>query len=104
MNDIGRAIAYASGLYLQRANTAHSGYIHRDPMALLRLSQGRANPYPVYDRIRESGTLVPTRLGNWVSPSHRVCDSVLRNRRFGVRLAATGTPAEPDEFDLSFLE
>jgi cytochrome P450 len=104
MNDTGRAIAYASRLYLQRANTAYAGYIHRDPMALLRLSPGRTDPYPIYDRIREGGTLVPTRLGNWVSPSHRVCDSVLRNRRFGVRLADTATSAEPDEFDLSFLE
>jgi len=104
MNDTGRAIAYASSLYLQRANTAYAGYIQRDPMALLRLGPGRANPYPIYDRIRERGTLVPTRLGNWMSPSHRVCDSVLRNRRFGVRSAGTGTPAEPDEFDLSFLE
>src|SRR5215469_16473528 len=104
MNGTGRAIAYAARLYLQRANTAYAGYIHRDPMALLRLSPGRTDPYPIYDRIRENGTLVPTRLGNWVSPSHRVCDSVLRNRRFGVRLAGTGTPAEPDEFDLSFLE
>jgi len=99
MNDTGRAIAYASSLYLQRANTAYAGYIQRDPMALLRLGPGRANPYPIYDRIRERGTLVPTRLGNWMSPSHRVCDSVLRNRRFGVRSAGTGTPAEPDEFE-----
>jgi hypothetical protein len=57
MNDTGRAIAYASRLYLQRANTAYAGYIHRDPMALLRLSPGRADPYPIYDRIREGGTL-----------------------------------------------
>src|SRR5215469_2743275 len=104
MNGTGRAIAYASRMYGQRANTAYAGYIHRDPMALLRLSPGRTDPYPIYDRIRESGTLVPTRLGNWVSASHPVCDSVLRNRRFGVRLADGGASSEMDEFDLSFLE
>ena len=94
MNDISRAIALSSRLYGERAATAYAGYIQKDPMALLRLRPGRANPYPIYDRIRESGTLVPTRLGNWVSASHRVCDSVLRNRRFGVRLADGGAPSE----------
>jgi hypothetical protein len=104
MNDIGSAIALGSRLYGERAGTAYAGYIHRDPMALLRLRAGQANPYPIYDRIRGSGTLVPTRMGNWVSASHRVCDSVLRNRRFGVRRADGGAPSESGEFDLSFLE
>jgi hypothetical protein len=45
MNDTGRAIAYASRLYRQRAETAYAGYAHRDPMALLRLSPGGADPY-----------------------------------------------------------
>ena len=104
MNDVGHAIALGSRLYGERASTAYAGYIHRDPMALLRLRPGRANPYPIYDRIRASGPLVPTRLGNWVSASHGVCDSVLRNRRLGVRRADSGAPSETDEFDLSFLE
>ncbi len=38
-----------------------------------------------------------------MSTSHRVCDSVLRDRRFGVRPEADGQPAEPDALDLSFL-
>ena len=63
MNDISRAIALGSRLYGERASTAYTGYLRRDPMALLRLRPGRANPYPIYDRIREGGTLVPTRLG-----------------------------------------
>ena len=102
MSDVGRALAFASRLYGQRAGTAYAGYVKRDPLALLRLRPGRANPYPFYDRIRASGRLVPTPLGNWVSASHGVCDEVLRNRRFGVRPA--GSTAGPDEFDLSFLE
>jgi cytochrome P450 len=70
-------------------------------MALLQLRPGRVNPYAVYDRLRERGPLTPTRLGNWVSTSHRVCDCVLRDRRFGAR--PEDQPAGPDEFDLSFL-
>jgi hypothetical protein len=72
-------------------------------MALLSLRPGRADPYPVYERIRASGTLMPTRLGNWMTTSHRVCDSVLRNRRFGVRLDDDGEAPGPDEPDMSFL-
>jgi cytochrome P450 len=103
MSDVGHAVAFAARLYRQRTAVACSGYVRRDPVALLSLRPGRADPYPVYERIRASGTLVPTRLGNWLSTSHRVCDVVLRNRRFGVRLDG-GEAAEPGDFDLSFLE
>ena len=88
MSEAGRAAAFAARLYWQRATVAYAGHVRRDPMALLNLRQGRADPYPVYERIRASGTLVPTRLGNWMTVSHRVCDSVLRNRRFGVHADA----------------
>jgi len=104
MSDVGRAVAFAARLYRQRTAVACSGYVRRDPMALLNLRQGRADPYPIYERIRASGTLVPTRLGNWMSTSHRVCDLVLRNRRFGVRLDDGGEAAGPGDFDMSFLE
>jgi hypothetical protein len=80
-----QAISFASGIYRQRAKLASAGYVRRDPMALSMLRPGRVNPYAIYDRIRERGALVPTRRGNWVSTSHRVCDSVLRDRQFGVR-------------------
>ena len=95
MSEAGRAAAFAARLYWQRAAVAYAGHVRRDPMALLNLRQGRADPYPIYERIRASGTLVPTRLGNWMTTSHRVCDSVLRNRRFGVH-------AE-EGLDVSFL-
>jgi cytochrome P450 len=64
-------------------------------MALLELRPGRVNPYPVYARLRADGPLTPTRRGNWVSTSHRVCDAVLRDRRFGVY--------RDDGTDMSFL-
>jgi cytochrome P450 len=94
-----RVIVFAGGLYRQRALLACAGYLGRDPMAQLQLRPGRANPYAVYDRLRASGPLTPTRLGNWVSTSHSVCESVLRDRRFAVRPEG----AEPGQVTMSFL-
>jgi cytochrome P450 len=54
--------------------------------------------------MRMAGPLYPTRLGNWAATSHRACNTVLRDRRFGVRPEEdNGRPATADEFDLSFL-
>jgi P450-derived glycosyltransferase activator len=103
MSQLRQAITFASRLYRERAGIACAGYVQRDPMALLQLRPGRVNPYAIYDRLREGGPLTPTRLGNWVSTSHRVCDSVLRDRRFGVRPEDDGQPAEPDAAGMSFL-
>jgi cytochrome P450 len=83
MTEVKKAIGFAWILYGTRAYTAYAGYLQRDPVALLTLRPGRINPYPVYERIRAQGTLVPTRTGNWVSTSHRVCEKVLRRRSFG---------------------
>jgi cytochrome P450 len=104
LSQLSQVIMFASGLYRQRAGVAWTGYLRRDPMALLQLRPGRVDPYAIYGRLRASGPLAPTRLGNWVSTSHRVCDSVLRDRRFGASPAADGQPADPDAFGLSFLE
>lgn len=103
MSDLGRVISFASRLYGERVGVAYAGYVRRDPLALLRLGPGRVDPYAVYDRIRAGGTLVPTRQGDWMTPSYRVCDSVLRDRRFGVRLEEYGGAAEPNVPELSFL-
>ena len=103
MSQFRQVAAFAAGLYRQRADIASAGYLRRDPMALLVLRPGRMDPYAIYDRLRRGGPLTPTRLGNWVSTSHPVCDSVLRDRRFGVRPEDDGQPAEPDALDLSFL-
>src|SRR5262249_10005915 len=102
MSQLGQTVTFATRLYRQRANIAFAGHVKRDPLALLTLRPGRDDPYAIYERMRTSGTLVPTRLGNWSTTSHRVCKSVLRDRRFGVRPAESGPPA-PDELDLSFL-
>jgi P450-derived glycosyltransferase activator len=106
LSGLSQAIAFGARLYRQRAGVAYAGYLRRDPMALLQLGPGRDNPYAIYDRIRESGPLVPTRLGNWVTPSHRVCGSVLRDRRFGVAPADGAEAADggQDDLGLSFLQ
>lgn len=104
MTNLRRAVAFAAGLYRDRAAVAWAGYLQRDPMALLTLRPGRVDPYAVYARLRERGPLSPTRLGNWVTTSHRVCDAVLRDRRFGVRPEDESQAAgQQDLFDLSFL-
>jgi cytochrome P450 len=102
MSELGQALSFASGLYRQRASVAYAGYVRRDPMARLSLRPGRDDPYSIYDRIRGRGPLSPTRMGNWVSPSRRVCVSVLRDRRFGTR-SADPDAAPVDDVDLSFL-
>lgn len=105
MAEIRRTVTFATGLYRRRVDFAYHGYVRRDPMSRLHLRAGRDNPYAIYERIRAEGTLVPTRIGNWVTTSHRVCNAVLRDRRFGVRSAELTVPDTPtDEFDMSFLD
>lgn len=113
MADLRKAASFASGLYRQRADVLVAGYARRNPMARLQLRPGRDDPYALYDALRAQGAIVPTRLGNWVTTSHRVCNSVLRDRRFGVRSdtsarssAGSGPPSSSGDgdFDLSFLD
>jgi hypothetical protein len=101
MSNLRPAISFAAQLYRERARVLAAGYLQRDQVARLALAPGRTNPYAVYDRIRARGTLVPTRMGAWATPSHRVCSAVLRDRRFGVRL--DDEPRDADRIDMSLL-
>jgi P450-derived glycosyltransferase activator len=104
MSKIGQATGFASRLYAERARIAWAAYARRDPMALLHMRPGRDDPYAIYDQIRaEHGTLMRTRLGNWATPSHRVCNLVLRDRRFGVQ-PVEDEHNRSDDSELSFLE
>jgi cytochrome P450 len=96
------AVQFATALYTRRLVEAYHRTIWRDPMAQLRGPAGRDDPYQIYERVRAKGTVVPTRMGSFVSPSHRVCNFVLRDRRFGVRSGERVQTA--DEFDMSFLD
>jgi hypothetical protein len=105
MADVRRTVTFATALYRRRLDFAFHGYVRRDPMSLLHLRAGRENPYAVYDRLRAQGTLVPSRFGNWVTTSHRLCNTVLRDRRFGVRnTELSGMGVAGAEFDMSFLD
>jgi hypothetical protein len=97
------AARYAAGLYREQVGWAYHAHLGRDPMAQLRSRAGRRDPYPIYERVRADGPLSRTRLGNWMSPSHEVCNRVLRDRRFGARAEDAPRPT-PDAFSLSFLE
>lgn len=97
------AARFATHLYTRRAKLAYAGYVRRYPMARLSIRPGRANPYAIYDGMRAGGTLTRTPLGNWVTTSHRVCESVLRDRRFGVRPDGDQNYGG-DDMELSFLE
>jgi cytochrome P450 len=99
----GQAVGLATRLYRQRVATAYWGRLRRDPMARLMLAPGRDDPYDIYERLRATGPMWPTRLGNWATTSHEVCSRVLHDRRFGVRPPDVA-PDATDDFDLSFLE
>ena len=103
-SQLAQAATFAYQLYRQRAALAYYGYVKRSPTAQLGLRPGRENPYAIYARMRENGPIQPTLLGNWVTPSHRLCDAVLRDRRFGVRPEEQEVSRTGDALDLSFLE
>lgn len=85
-----------------------------DPVARLFQAPWRYDPYETYAAVRDRGPLVWSRSGTWVSGDFATCTAVLRDRRFGVRLASgqqpfdvTGGPvdahAETNTLDLSLL-
>ena len=104
MGELRQTVTFATGLYRRRLEFAFHGYLRRDPMSQLHLRAGRDNPYAIYERLRERGTMVPTRLGGWATTSHQICNTVLRDRRFGVRNAELTAGDATDDFDMSFLD
>jgi cytochrome P450 len=104
MSDLSQAVTFAAGLYRQRAAAVYAAYVRRDQLARLGQRPGRSNPYPIYERLRAQGTLVTSRPDGWASTSYRVCEAVLRDRRFGVRPEDGPSEAEQDGMDVSFLD
>lgn len=103
MSDLGETTKFVTELYRERAGTAVSAYVRRDKLARLQLRPGRDNPYAIYAQLRSEGTLLPGRHGGLATGSHRVCNAVLRDRRFGSR-PPDGYPRSPqDEIEASFL-
>lgn len=100
MSELTSTVAFITQLYREKAGTAYAGYVRRDPVARLSLRPGRADPYPLYEELRARGTLTPARQGSWATTSHRLCSTVLRDRRFAVAMPA---PDQPPDMELSFL-
>jgi P450-derived glycosyltransferase activator len=99
------ALRFAAALYGRQLAIHYWGRVRRDPLSRLHLAEGRENPYAVYDEVRAHGPVMPTRLGNYATATHAVCNSVLRDRRFGPRAVAMNGPGAPgDEIDMSFLD
>jgi len=103
MSELGEAAKFAIRLYRQRADTALAAYVRRDKLARLQLRPGRVNPYSIYAQIRAEGSLLPTRNGGLVTPSHGLCNAVLRDRRFGTMPPEGFRRSEQDNFEASFL-
>ncbi len=52
-----------------------------DPVARWMGPRGKADPYPLYESVRQRG-LARSRLGPWVTASHATASAILRDRRF----------------------
>lgn len=85
-----------------------------DPVARLFQAPWKADPYAVYERLRCDRGLTWSRSGIWVASTYDDAHAVLRDRRFGVRLASgqqpfdvTGGPVhegnQPDVLEMSLL-
>jgi cytochrome P450 len=94
------------GIYRDRALAAYAARLQKDPVARLGLAEFQADPYPIYDQIRNAGALTPTRLGNLISATHSVCSEIVRSRSFVVFRPEQGAddPLPREMLDLSLLE
>lgn len=70
-----------------------------DPVARLMHRPWRLDPYPVYAVLRAPGGMVRSRTGIAAVATHADCLAVLRDRRFGVRLADGRVPFAPEPAD-----
>jgi len=100
-----QAAKFLSGMYRERARILYWAHVRGDLFSRLILPNHYTDPYQIYEEMRARGPLVPTRLGNYTTTSHRVCNEVLRSRRFGVRPEdGSEDLANQAGLDLSLLE
>lgn len=73
--------------------------VRGDPVARLMHKPWRLDPYPTYARLRAqaaaAGGVARSRTGISAVATHEACTAVLRDRRFGVRLADGRMPFDP---------
>ena len=98
-----QAARFLSGMYRERARVV-LGPVRRS-LQPSRPAEPHTDPYQIYEEMRAQGPMLPTRLGNYTTTSHRLCNEVLRSRRFGVRPEdGSEDLANQAGLDLSLLE
>jgi cytochrome P450 len=96
---------FLGGMYRERARVLYWAHVRGDLFSRLVLPNHHTDPYLIYEEMRERGPMLPTRLGNYSTTSHRLCKEVLRSRRFGVAPEdGSEDLANPAGLDLSLLE
>jgi cytochrome P450 len=100
-----QAAKFLSGMYRERARILYWAHVRGDLFSRLILPNHHTDPYQVYEEMRARGPMLPTRLGNYTTTSHRLCNEVLRSRRFAVRPDdGSEDLANQAGLDLSLLE
>jgi len=79
-----QAAKFLGGMYREKARVLYWAHVRGDLFSRLILPNGDTDPYAIYEEMRERGPMLPTRLGNYSTTSHRLCNEVLRSRKFGV--------------------
>ncbi|HTF39360.1 MAG TPA: hypothetical protein VK754_02065, partial [Propionibacteriaceae bacterium] len=80
-----QAAKFLSGMYRERARILYSAHVRGDLFSRLVLPDHHTDPYQIYEEMRAQGPMLPTRLGNYTTTSHALCNEVLRSRKFAVR-------------------
>jgi cytochrome P450 len=96
---------FLSGMYTERARVLYWAHVRGDLFSRLILPNGHSDPYEIYEEMRMRGPMLPTRLGTYSTTSHRLCNEVLRSRKFGVSPEdGSQDLANQAGLDLSLLE
>ncbi|HET9302288.1 MAG TPA: hypothetical protein VFO20_05890, partial [Propionibacteriaceae bacterium] len=100
-----QAARFLGGMYRERARVLYWAHVRGDLFSRLNLPNNHTDPYPIYEEMRAQGPMLLTRLGNYTTTSHRLCNEVLRNRKFGVSPDdGSEDLANPSGMDLSLLQ
>ena len=100
-----QAARFLGGMYRERARVLYWAHVRHDLFSRLNLPNGHTDPYQIYEEMRARGPMLPTRLGNYSTTSHRLCNEVLRSRKFGpIPEDGSEDLANQAALDLSLLE
>jgi cytochrome P450 len=100
-----QAAKFLGGMYRERARILYWAQVRGDLFSRLVQPNHHTDPYQIYEEMRALGPMLPTRLGNYTTTSHRLCNEVLRSRRFAVRPEdGSEDLANQAGLDLSLLE